>query len=664
MKFFRDCPKTKKKTIFLYAHSLHSIVIQIKRMQKKMKECINSTEQSASDISVEDMNTLKNIYFMTFPEENCTSNSQNSLEQIYNKIEKDPLFSPIFARIISQLSNLDFEKGLFYKIDVFLKFGSLILKEISENDKIETKKSELLMEKFRNFQKNRESKEKISSFQNFTELLLKRAEKEYEIIKKIDSIDDLFKYIFGIEAEKKEVKKIEFINVKELLLMYNLRGSLIQDIIQKYDGTITFVVSGLTMITNSVYAEEFKPRLEKILEILGSSSQILILQNRLKNNFELYNKIIQEIIKIKLDLANFNIKGEILDRFFDDLFPPIVFDVDKPLGKIPMDKLTLNPQFSEIFQNKETYELRKLVIENFKQYQTTISELYDAIRDIDDFFKGLIRNINEITRDLLSKGFQSFLPMKDIQACEDAEINIKELCATSSTLKVAIPEEIFHKKILLQREFEDLELKIRRLLEIKVNEENQWAEPKSRYFEPILKDFNFILQNWHANQVINGYKEEVYFQARVLASTLNFMKPIHSKLVEIRNILVIRNFFNEKTEILRVISENFTNLKKLSVLVEIANKLLKKLWGLSRALPTSVAKNPEYFKNPESIKALIVEIPMRLKMEKAQKLISKEIFDSKNEVLENVNALIKSLSELPPYDLSLLEPLESDLGKQ
>ena len=634
-------------------------------MQKKMKECIYSTEQSVINKSVEDFNTFKKIYYIAFPEENKTSNTQSSLEQIFSRIEKDPTFSAIFSRIIAQMSNLEPDKLLFYKLNVFLQFGSILLKEISTSDGIDSKKSQALMEKFRNFQKNKESKEKISSFQNFFELLLKKAELEqgYDKIINLDSMDDLFKYIFGIESEKKQVKNIEFINVKELLLMYNLRGSLINEIIQKYDGTITFVVSGLTMITNSVYSNEFKPRLEKILELLGSSSQILILQNRLKNNMELYKKINEDIIILKVELHKKNIDGGLLDNFFDEFFSPLIFDSDKCLDKITLDKMIYNQNFTQIFQDKSVSEQKTQVIEFFKQYTTVISEVFETIIDINNFFKSLVRNINEITRDLLSKGFQSFLPMKDIQACEDAEINIKELCATYSTLKVNIPEEIFHKKIMLQREFEDLELKIRRLLEIKVGEENPWVEPKNRFFESILKDFNFITQNWQANQVINGYKEEIYFQARVLSSALKILKPIYSKLMELRNTPVIGTFFTDKAEILKIILDNFADLKKLSVVVEIENKLLKKLWVLSRAIPATAAKNPEYFQNPESIRALIIEIPMRLKMEKAQKLISKEIYDSKTEVLERVNELIKSLAEIPPYDLSLLEPLEIESSK-
>ena len=284
-----------------------------------------------------------------------------------------------------------------------------------------------------------------------------------------------------------------------------------------------------------------------------------------------------------------------------------------------------------------------------------VSEIYDSLVDTLDFFRGLIRNINEITRDLFARGFQSHIPVNDIQACEDAEIAIKEITATYATLKVNIPDDIIHKKIITQREFEDLELKIRRILGTKVSEEIHFVGESKRFFEPALNTLNTIVKKWYSSQLINGYRELVYFKVRVLQTALKYLKEIYLKLVRINYIPVVGNFFEEQKEILDGLTKDFDSLKKLSVGVDIENELLKNSWIISKSLPVTLAKNPEYFQNPESIKGLFIEIPMRFKMEKMQRLITEENYKSKTEVLTKINGLIESLMSVPQSHLALLE---------
>ena len=248
-------------------------MIQIKRIQKKMKDCINTNCESSGNRAKDNIPIINSIYSLAFPDDSSSELilindlASPSFEAVFQKMQDASLFAPIFNRLISQLTYSEPDVTLFLRVSILQHLAKKILDEIIVDNEISERKSDELMEMFRNYAINKDSKEKISSFQNFVEVVLERGEKEYDQIMKLETIENIFQFIFDISSGQKEVNKIEFINIKELLLMYGLRGSIVEEIIKKYDGTITFVVSGLTMLTNSDLSKEMKPRLENVLEL-------------------------------------------------------------------------------------------------------------------------------------------------------------------------------------------------------------------------------------------------------------------------------------------------------------------------------------------------------------------------------------------------------------
>ena len=88
------------------------------------------------------------------------------------------------------------------------------------------------------------------------------------------------------DVDKGDIRQIEHINIKELLYVSELQGPLIQIIFDQYDGLLTYTMSLLTMISGTEYETSFKTRLNSILESLGTSTQIILLQQRLLKSIE------------------------------------------------------------------------------------------------------------------------------------------------------------------------------------------------------------------------------------------------------------------------------------------------------------------------------------------------------------------------------------------
>ena len=102
-------------------------------------------------------------------------------------------------------------------------------------------------------------------------------------ITQLQSWNDLLSLIFQTDTldQSKGAKKIKQVNIKEQILSNYYSGDFIKKISQEYDGILTFSMTLLTMISSTNFAEKYTPGLNEILESLGGSTQITLLQNRL-----------------------------------------------------------------------------------------------------------------------------------------------------------------------------------------------------------------------------------------------------------------------------------------------------------------------------------------------------------------------------------------------
>ena len=339
-----------------------------------------------------------------------------------------------------QLSNDQPNDETYYKLSVLILFGKLVFVEVFDTPIAEISSDALskpfnndrftaMQEQLRTIKKERNKP--ISTLDNIIKFLLEHAKSDFAKLQPIETWNGLLGYIFGVDIEdtSRGAKKIENINIKELLLMSQLKGPLVEEISAQYDGLLSYTMSLLTMITGTAFSDEFNQKLNGILETLGSSTKMILLQGRLKKVVERREDIekeirqIQESVQNKISVNQIDISLQTVMDLFNELLTPVSFDTEDK--KLPL--LAQNESYSKAFRNAQLFRYRDQLLESWGGYQSNTTELFNTLHDLNDFFASVIKNVNQITADLFKKGFQTAIPACDIDTCEKVGIHLKNI---------------------------------------------------------------------------------------------------------------------------------------------------------------------------------------------------------------------------------------------
>ena len=477
--------------------------------------------------------------------ETVPGNSHDMVSLLFEGLNKDNMLGQSYSRAIVQLSNDQPNDETYYKLSVLILFGKLVFVEVFDTPIAEISSDALskpfnndrftaMQEQLRTIKKERNKP--ISTLDNIIKFLLEHAKSDFAKLQPIETWNGLLGYIFGVDIEdtSRGAKKIENINIKELLLMSQLKGPLVEEISAQYDGLLSYTMSLLTMITGTAFSDEFNQKLNGILETLGSSTKMILLQGRLKKVVERREDIekeirqIQESVQNKISVNQIDISLQTVMDLFNELLTPVSFDTEDK--KLPL--LAQNESYSKAFRNAQLFRYRDQLLESWGGYQSNTTELFNTLHDLNDFFASVIKNVNQITADLFKKGFQAAIPACDIDTCEKAGIHLKNISATSSTMKITISDEYYDTKQKLLRKVEESWNQLQQFLEERSSEESSMSmlEEDQKLFTELLNMLKGFVRDWAHMKVFDGYQEEVVFAARVLYTVNDFMNQVFNLL--------------------------------------------------------------------------------------------------------------------------------------
>ncbi|MHA1887859.1 MAG: hypothetical protein DRO88_08450 [Promethearchaeia archaeon] len=635
--------------------------IRIKQLKKRM----NSLYGQLSNPLIQQFATqvMEEVFGLDWNE---MDEIKSPIQEIMIILDKIHLLGQIFARGISNLAVEDSRPELYYMLHSLFNLGKIVIRTLADQeidfDQIDPKQITLSEEKFKNLQnelrpiqKNRNSN--ITTIEGIVQYVLDNAKKEHEKFEQIQSWNGLLSYIFDVdlEDETKGAKKIKQVNIKELLLSEQAEGPLIENIFQKYDGLLAYTMSMLTMLSNTPFSEKYTPYLNKILEKLGSSTKVILLQGRLTKDFENLHavekeiRLLQEKISSKIESIQLDISKELVSNFFDAVLTLPNFSND---ANFP-DSLEDIPSYQKISKNNRIKMMLNSLFPKWNYYKDTYLDIRNSLINFNQFFDKIIRGVNDITADLFSEGFQATIPLHDIETCEKAGIHVKNLTATFSTQKTKISDEDFDLKQKLLREFENLLHKLQWVLKQKSTEEEAiGVEPK--IFTPLSKVIAGLYTEWNENNVLSTFKEEAIMVSRYLFSVLKIIKEIYQEIKPFEKLFLNRENFKKLQEAHEFFMDKLSEITMILKVSLFINELTKNLWQLSRDYVIKVGKNDEYINNPEKISNLIENIPKTLKREYLQKLITQEQRKEKMKYYEKVCESIEILKNLPLEERKML----------
>ncbi|UYP47477.1 hypothetical protein NEF87_003762 [Candidatus Lokiarchaeum ossiferum] len=586
---------------------------------------------------------------------------QETFHLLYQHLNQINLLGQIYSRAISKMASDEISDEIYYKIQSLEIFMDLIIIAISEHP-LEfpldiSQKIDLKQEKFTNLQEQirpikKMQNHSLTTIEHILEYILQNSRQNYKEYSQFLSWEQLVSFVFGtdISDKTKGAKKIEQVNIKEQILYNNLQGPLINEISQKYDGIIAYTMSLLTMISTTDYSDEFNGRLNKILEKLGSSTQITLLQNRLLKTMKHRDTKDKDIKNIHQNLIedckspSMNCEIEKIERIFGELHFPII---DLENRQLPPLKDIEN--FSDIFtsENLLTY-FRKLKI-FWNEYNEIFQELQATLKDLLDFFNSIIKTTNKITADLFSRGFQASIPLHDIETCERAGIHIKNIAATSSNHKTQVSDKSNDMKLKLLRKMEKEWKNLEKILKKKSMEEDTVTNigADDKIFSEFLIFFQGAFIRLNQNKVFSGYREEVNIASRILYSIVNVEKNVLDLLKPIENLRFNTENRDEYKPIIYALRQYIEKSKSLIDFIILVSNLAKQLWQLNREYVMLIGEDTEFILSPEKIEDLIKEIPVIIKREFQQRLITSEKRKEKQNYYIELMESISKLKEIP-----------------
>jgi hypothetical protein len=578
--------------------------------------------------------------------------------RLYDILSQIDILGQIFSRILSKIAAETASNTLFFQLNSLILFSSYIIPALSENPpgnafdpaqeyRLSPQKFNALQEDIRSLKKSQN--QKITSMEGLLQYMVENAEPKNPDFIAATNWTGLLSFIFGVDAndEAQGVKELEQINIKELLLSEEVAGPFIDEIFQKYDGLLVYSMSLLTMLSGTKYSNEFNEPLGKLLDSLGTSSQTVMLQSRLTKNFAHIKPFADEIMDIQNKMVK-RVQDESIEvpllqitTFFHQLNRLKAMD-KKPLNTVPLKYLT---GYESIFSTQALSMFEFHIQKTWNLYNEAFGDLINSLNDLNVFYESIIKRANVITADLFSKGFQAAIPLLDVEVCEKAGIHLKNITATSSTMKINIPDEYLDKKMKLLRLFDTAWKHLKEALTRKCVEEQAMVcvDSDLKLFSEICAAMDFIINEWNARAVFSGYGEEVVFAGRVLYSSLKIFENMLVAITPIEKIAVTKDNLNDFLPVIGELSQNFAKIKNLAEVVVIINSITKNLWLLNREYVLKVTVDPEYFHNPASIKDLIKNIPKIMETEYRQRLIPLELKTGKIKVYDQ---LIKNIGEL------------------
>ncbi len=580
----------------------------------------------------------------------CEDISIEKFEQIYEVLNQENILSQIYARAVAKIISEESNEKTIIQLEILNKFAELLIKSLSGKsvnypisvDKYPFPNQQFnqLSEELRPIKKKRN--QNLTTIEHILLYLINEETQNLTEILEKSTWSDLLSFVFKTDVENRAqgIEKIEYIHIKEQILGNNITGDIVTDISLKYDGIVTYTMSGLTMLATSEYAQEFTPLFNEILQKLGSSTKMILMQTRLQKNITRYTQIQEKLNQFSEKCGEFNIGHAKLENF--QLSKEIL---DASIPAYPEEFTVLGRDFAQANNSDLSLQLTAI----WDEYLNIYDEFLSIFRKLQSFLNSIVSDCNIISATLFSKRFSASLPMYDIERCENAGIHIKNLVETSSSKKMKIDDFIIDIKLKLFRKYEEEFNTINKIITKKVKEEAS-SNSNTKMDQPFqdmnkeLMDFN---QKFLKLPVLQGLQEGVIFSTRFLFSILSIFRNLSFLIKPIEKINYCEVNQEEFETLLAILPQYQNKLKNLIYTMEVISKISNYTDRLNREYVLEFAEDSAYILNPSMILTKIEEIPEILKREVQQRLITSEERDMKLEIFEKLLNIVQKFINIP-----------------
>jgi hypothetical protein len=416
------------------------------------------------------------------------------------------------------------------------------------------------------------------------------------------------------------------------------------------------------MLTGTPLANEFSSKLNQVLESMGSASKMILLQQRLRKVLEKRTAILNEIKQIQTDLINrikllhFDTPESIIKSYFQNLTNL------KPLDKEPITipQLNATPDFSNVFTNLQLKLEKDRLNDCWNSYQIMLNELQHTLVEVLEYFESVVKNANLVTSELFSRGFQASIPGPDVQRCELAGIHIKNITATSCTMKTSISDEYFDVKLKTQRKLEEVWNEVESIVSSKSQEEAGLInfDVNQKPFTELHTTIKILLEEWHKIRMFDCNSEENVLIARILQGAFEIFSEVNSNLKIVSKVHLSSETLVQFMPVIQALTPKLEQLRQFTTLSVLLREILRNLWSLNRDFAFKIGQDSELILNPAKLTDLVKDIPNVLKREMMQKLISPEIRQTKMGIFNHLTDQIEKLTLLPLEYRALIVPYQ------
>jgi hypothetical protein len=644
--------------------------IQSKKLQKQFIAFI----ESLTDPNL--VNFAKTIYKFTFgdPRMQLPGEDGSILQALYKTFTTIPEIEQILSRTISRFTNEEFSEKSLYRLFALVIFLNALQHYLhfdptSTSTKISPEKYKTLSDYLQKLPRCENLK--TNSLEDILNHILHRSIDDIDRIRQTTTLEGILQYVFGSNPLQQgcEVQEIGQRNLKQEILILNLKGTLIEKIFAQYDGLLQFAMGILTMITGTeLDTKEIKDALNTLLDALGASSKVTLLLQRMRKNWDERNRIFDQMHGVavyvietvqRLDIP---MATDLIVKFFEIATSPPIFNHASNI----LPKIEELPGFHQLFENSRLTQAKEQLIEVWSTYRQNYADLHPILNDLSQFLEGLIKKANEIIRDLQRKKFKAILPVHDITTIQNAGIDITPILGVASSPATDIPVEIKDQHQKMWRQFDSDRENLKKLMEKWQTEESIIRNIDSNLlsFTDINESIRYMIEELQTQGVFKGTKEEIYFSIRVLGAFEKILAYFIQILDPLKNQHLNRANMDKFRPILLQMAQYLLYLKEISKIALIVNQISKALYYTQRDLISAIGLDSKYLYNPKLLRDAVLSIPEILQKELQQKMITKEQKEAGLKNYELIMNLIQQLQEIPQDYRILLPTLEQILQTQ
>lgn len=603
--------------------------------------------------------------------------SPGLLERADTLFQDAPELNQVISRELRKLMSEELVPAMLLKVAAMGVFARVVLAAFGGEENFDPRAVGDKAEWINTLQKNQNAR--IVTFRGILTYLVEGAPEHGREILGIEDFPGLIEHVYGISlAEDKGVKEFKETGPRELIMEYQLEGALPRAILEKFSGLITYSMSILTMVSGHPELQKYAEALDSTLSALGTGTQVTIFSQRLSRALEDRADAAQQMDAVwagfleKAETRGIPVKN--LTKILHNYPTERQFDGIIPVEDSTEEKTAIR-QF--LLAIPKALHVGHFIpdIKRVEQFMRAINarnrEISLVLSDFHAFLDGLIKKVNQLTSELFARGFKARLPVQDVEQCEAAGIHLHTI-VDSATCGGSFDDILYDEKVRLIREFDRLELRVKKALGRRSQEEQLAIKnPEKQALTRVARVLRQTRAKWEGQGYFEARSEEILYLLRVLTSVNALWRAVHVELGTIEDVtkgIPLNKGLLQTNRALKAtiesLQERARDVEAFDALLDILKPLSHHLVEVNPMYSHLFMKDPEYLADPETLETFLEPTPATLKRELAQRLYTKERYDTKVASFAQVQALLEELKALPSTTRGLLKVVDEETLKE